>query len=119
MWCCFPIWVVQLLKPVWPWGYVLWKMYRRSLMARNHPTGSPKLIFMQSSELVNQKQSLDEIAAAYAKEVVDLLTTQLINVIKQRQPEILPYFDGTSPVLENNKELLPGVMQAWGIWFQF
>jgi len=73
---------------------------------------------MQSNELVNQKQSLDEIAAAYAKEVVDLLTTQLINVIKQRQPEILPYFDGTSPVLENNKELLPGVMQAWGIWFQ-
>ena len=67
---------------------------------------------------MNQKQSLDEIAAAYAKEVVDLLTAQLINVIKLRQPEILPYFDGTSPVLENDKDLLPGVLQAWGIRFQ-
>ena len=73
---------------------------------------------MQSNELINQKQSLDEIAAAYAKEVVDLLTTQLLAVIKQRQPEILPYFDGSRPIFEDDIKLLPGVLQAWGIWFQ-
>ena len=73
---------------------------------------------MQSDELINQKQSLDDIAAAHAKEVVDLLTTQLINVISQRQPEILPYFDGTRPIFEDDIKLLPGVLQAWGIWFQ-
>ena len=63
-------------------------------------------------------QDIDSISATYAKEVVDLLTEQLKTVIKQRQPEILPLFQGEKPVPKNNSSILLGVLQAWGIWFQ-
>ncbi len=63
-------------------------------------------------------QDIDSISAAYAKEVVDLLTEQLKAVIIQRQPEILPLFQGKKPVPKDNSSILLGVLQAWGIWFQ-
>lgn len=63
-------------------------------------------------------QDIDSISATYAKEVVDLLTEQLKVVIKQRQPEILPLFQGEQPVPKNNASMLLGVLQVWGIWFQ-
>ena len=50
--------------------------------------------------------------------MVDLVTEQLKNVIRTRQPAILPLFQGEQPIADNNKELLLGVLQAWGIWFQ-
>ena len=61
---------------------------------------------------------IDSVSATYAKEVVDLLTQQLTTVIQIRNPEILPLFQGISQIPENNKALLLGVLQAWGIWFQ-
>lgn len=67
---------------------------------------------------IDDNQDIDALSASYAKHVVDLLTEQLRNVIQLRQPEILPLFQGLEPVPENNKELLLGVLQAWGIWFQ-
>ncbi|OGT33765.1 MAG: phosphoenolpyruvate carboxylase [Gammaproteobacteria bacterium RBG_16_51_14] len=63
-------------------------------------------------------QDIDSLSAAYAKHVVDLLTGQLKIVIQVRHPEILVLFQGGSPVPDNNRELLLGVLQAWGIWFQ-
>ena len=63
-------------------------------------------------------QDIDSISATYAKEVVDLLTEQLKAVIQQRQPEILPLFQGEQPVPKNNASILLGVLQAWSIWFQ-
>ena len=63
-------------------------------------------------------QDIDSLSASYAKEVVDLLTEQLKHVIRLRQPEILPLFQGAQALPEDNKELLLGVLQAWGIWFQ-
>jgi phosphoenolpyruvate carboxylase len=62
-------------------------------------------------------QDIDSLSAGYAKEVVDLLTEQLKNVIRLRQPDILPLFQGEKPTPEDNKELF-GVLQAWSIWFQ-
>ena len=66
---------------------------------------------------VESTQDIDSISATYAKHVVDLVTQQLNSVIQTRQPEILPLFQG-APIPENNKSLLLGVLQAWGIWFQ-
>ncbi len=68
--------------------------------------------------VVEPDQDIDSLSASYAKETVDLLTEQLKHVIQLRQPEILPLFQGEQPLPEDNKELLLGVLQAWGIWFQ-
>ncbi len=67
---------------------------------------------------IEAAQDIDSLSASYAKEVVDLLTEQLKNVIRLRQPDILPLFQGEKPMPEDNKELLLGVLQAWSIWFQ-
>ncbi len=64
------------------------------------------------------EQSIDTASASYAKEVVELLTEQLTKVIQHRHSEILPYFRGELAVPAGNTELLLGVLQAWGIWFQ-
>ena len=71
-----------------------------------------------STDLAASEQSIDDISAAYAKEVVELLTAQLLEVIERRQPELLPYFTGEKALPENNTDLLLGILQAWGIWFQ-
>jgi phosphoenolpyruvate carboxylase len=67
---------------------------------------------------VETRQDIDSLSATYAKHVVDLLTQQLKSVVQSRHPEILPMFLGDAPIPENNKLLLLGVLQAWGIWFQ-
>ena len=67
---------------------------------------------------IDTNQDIDSISATYAKEVVDLLTEQLKAVITQRQPEILPLFQGEKPVPKDNSSMLLGVLQAWSIWFQ-
>lgn len=64
------------------------------------------------------EQSIDAASASYAKEVVELLTEQLTKVIQHRHSEILPYFRGELAVPADDTELLLGVLQAWGIWFQ-
>ena len=64
------------------------------------------------------EQPLDNASANYAKEIVELLTEQLSKVIEDRHAEILPYFRGESAVPASDTELLLGVLQAWGIWFQ-
>ncbi len=64
------------------------------------------------------EQSLDTISATYAKEVVQLLSDQLTKVIQHRHSEILPYFRGELAIPHGNTDLLLGVLQAWGIWFQ-
>ncbi len=71
-----------------------------------------------STDLAKSEQSIDDRSAEYAKEVVDLLTTQLQQVIENRQPEILPFFTGEKPVPAGDTDMLLGLLQAWGIWFQ-
>ena len=73
---------------------------------------------IDAKQLVSSTQDIDSLSASYAKEVIDLLTEQLKAVIKQRQPEVLPLFQGKKPVPKDNSSILIGVLQAWGIWFQ-
>lgn len=73
---------------------------------------------MTTVDTAFNEQSIDTLSAAYAKEVVELLTTQLTKVIQHRHREILPYFRGELAVPPGDTELLLRVLQAWGIWFQ-
>ena len=70
-----------------------------------------------ASTATNSGQDIDSLSATYAKEVVDLLTEQLRVVIQQRQPEILPLFQGEKPIPKDKQDVLLGVLQAWSIWF--
>ena len=73
---------------------------------------------MTATQNETNKQTLDAASASYAKEVVGILTDQLIQVIEQRHREILPYVRGELAIPPGDKELLLGILQAWGIWFQ-
>ena len=73
---------------------------------------------MSAGETEFIERSIDAISASYAKEVVELLTGQLAQVIKHRQSAILPYFRGEKAIPNDDMGLLLGVLQAWGIWFQ-
>ena len=73
---------------------------------------------MANGEAEFNEHSIDTLSATYAKEVVELLTEQLTKVIEHRHSEILPYFRGELAVPPDDNELLLGVLQAWGIWFQ-
>jgi len=72
----------------------------------------------ETTDSIEPGQDIDALSAAYAGQVVDLLTEQLLKVMRSRHPEILPYFQGEKLVPTTDGELLLGVLQAWGIWFQ-
>jgi phosphoenolpyruvate carboxylase len=57
-------------------------------------------------------------AAAYANEVVELLSGLLLDLVRRRQPELEPVLRGERPASELNPELLARALQVQGIWFQ-
>lgn len=61
---------------------------------------------------------LDTAAAEYARQLVDLLNEQWLDVIRVRKPAILPVVRGEVPIPEDDNDLLLNTLQAWGIWFQ-
>ena len=61
---------------------------------------------------------LDSAAASYAGNLIELLAAQLLQVISQRKPAVLPVFEGKQPLSRDDNELLLAGLQAWGIWFQ-
>lgn len=65
-----------------------------------------------------RQEDIGALAVTYANKIIDLLTAQLGQVIQLRNPEVLPLFQGEYLPLGDNKELLLGALQAWGIWFQ-
>ncbi|MEX0951187.1 MAG: phosphoenolpyruvate carboxylase [Gammaproteobacteria bacterium] len=71
-----------------------------------------------ADEPVLTEDQLDSAAAAYAKQVVDLLDEQLGQVINNRQPGIAPIFKGSEPMPQDDNSALVNSLQAWGIWFQ-
>ena len=73
---------------------------------------------MVEANIESSERTLDAASAIYAKEVVGILTDQLIHVIEQRHIEVLPYVRGESSIPTGDKKLLLGILQAWGIWFQ-
>jgi phosphoenolpyruvate carboxylase len=57
-------------------------------------------------------------AAAYANEVVELLSGLLLNLVRERQPEVESVLRGERPVSELSPELVARTLQVQGIWFQ-
>ena len=57
-------------------------------------------------------------AAAYATEVVELLSALLLGLVRERQPEVEPVLRGERQVAELSPELLASTLQVQGIWFQ-
>lgn len=70
------------------------------------------------AEPVPADDQLDAAAAAYAKQIVDLLDEQMRAVIDFRASEIVPYFLGEESIPDNNREILVNTLEAWEIWFQ-
>jgi phosphoenolpyruvate carboxylase len=65
-------------------------------------------------------ESLDPAAAsaaAYATEVVELLSGQLLDLVRVRQPELEPVLRGERPPTGLSPELLARALQVQGIWF--
>ena len=65
-------------------------------------------------------ESLDPAAAsaaAYATEVVELLSGQLLDLVRVRQPELEPVLRGERPPAGLSPELLARALQVQGIWF--
>lgn len=54
-------------------------------------------------------------SARYAGEVADLVFTQLLEVLRQRQPEIVPVLEGADPA-GLPPELVERALQAQGMW---
>jgi len=77
-----------------------------------------KLANFGSDEPVPAEDQIDAAAAAYAKQIVDLLDEQLREVISERCPSILEYFLGEKTLPDDQYEPLVNSLQAWGIWFQ-
>jgi len=67
--------------------------------------------------MATSKQTIAESVADYANNTVSLLFDTLIEVLENRQPEIVDVIKGESEVSANEDLLLP-VLQAQGIWFQ-
>jgi phosphoenolpyruvate carboxylase len=57
-------------------------------------------------------------AAAYAREVAELLFAMLLDVVRVRQPEIEPVLLGAATPDTLSPELAGRALQAQGIWFQ-
>jgi phosphoenolpyruvate carboxylase len=57
-------------------------------------------------------------AAAYANEVVELLSGLLLALVRERQPEVESALRGERPSSELSPELLARTLQVQGLWFQ-
>jgi len=57
-------------------------------------------------------------AAAYATEVVELLSGLLLELVRKRQPEIETVLRGERLAADLSPELLARTLQVQGIWFQ-
>ena len=57
-------------------------------------------------------------AAAYANEVVELLSGLLLGLVRERQPELESALRGERPASELSPDLLARTLQVQGLWFQ-
>ena len=57
-------------------------------------------------------------AAHYAQEVVELLSTLLLDLVRERQPEVESVLRGERPAASLSPEVLARTLQVQGIWFQ-
>ncbi len=67
--------------------------------------------------MLEKEQTIAERVASYADDTVALLFETLIEVLENRQPEVVPVLKGEKEISTDEDYLLP-VLQAQGIWFQ-
>src|SRR5512132_1784107 len=73
--------------------------------------------FELSDQISPHEDPVAADTAAYTSEVVRLLHTLLLDVVRARQPEMEPVLGGRAP-LPDDPQLLLRALQLHGIWFQ-
>ena len=71
-----------------------------------------------SGELPESPDPVAASAAHYANEVLDLLSTLLLQLVRDRAPEIEPVLRGERAAADLTPDLLARTLQVQGIWFQ-
>ena len=71
-----------------------------------------------ATELPESPDPVAASAAHYANEVVELLSELMLQLVRQRAPEVEPVLRGERPAGELSAELLARTLQVQGIWFQ-
>lgn len=71
----------------------------------------------QTPEHLSAQDDIDVAAAAYAKDLVNLLESQLTSVVDLRKPEIEPYYSGEKLIPDDDDDALENTLQAWSIYF--
>jgi phosphoenolpyruvate carboxylase len=78
-------------------------------------------ILLEPFSPVSLPESSDPVAAsaaAYANEVAELLSGLLLELVRDRQPEVESALRGERPPSELSPELLARTLQVQGLWFQ-
>jgi phosphoenolpyruvate carboxylase len=71
-----------------------------------------------ATELPESPDPVAASAAHYANEVVELLSELMLQLVRQRAPDVEPVLRGERPAGELSAELLARTLQVQGIWFQ-
>jgi phosphoenolpyruvate carboxylase len=74
--------------------------------------------FVAGIELPESPDPVAASAAHYASEVVELLSGLMLQLVRQRAPEVEPVLRGERSPHELTPELLARTLQVQGIWFQ-
>lgn len=70
---------------------------------------------------IDLPESADPVAAsaaAYANEVVELLSHLLLDLVRARAPELEPVLRGEPRTIDHSPDLMARALQVQGIWFQ-
>ena len=74
--------------------------------------------FAAATELPESPDPVAASAAHYANEVVELLSELMLQLVRQRAPDVEPVLRGERAAGELSAELLARTLQVQGIWFQ-
>ena len=75
-------------------------------------------LFATPADLPESPDPVAASAAAYANEVVELLSQLLLGLVRARAPELEPVLRGEQPAVDLSPELMARALQVQGIWFQ-
>ena len=75
-------------------------------------------LFATPADLPESPDPVAASAAAYANEVVELLSELLLGLVRARAPELEPVLRGEQQAVDLSPELMARALQVQGIWFQ-
>ncbi len=74
--------------------------------------------FAPTAMLPGSSDPIAASAAAYANEVVDLMAGLLLDLVRERQPDIVPVLQGDGEMANLQPDVLARALQVQGIYFQ-